>query len=77
MPDKDITFVRTANLSGRVNQLFESNFTSDLPEPVSVFKKIFNLLKNMNVKEINFYFTDTGVLLFGVDHLEKNIIYMI
>lgn len=43
---------------------------------VSVFKKIFNLLKNMNVKEINFYFTDTGVLLFGVDHLEKNIIHI-
>lgn len=43
---------------------------------VSVFKKVFNLLKNMNVKEINFNFTGNNVLLFGVDHLEKNVIHI-
>jgi hypothetical protein len=41
-----------------------------------IFKKVFSLLKNMNVKEINFYFTGTSVLLFGIDHLEKNNIHI-
>jgi hypothetical protein len=41
---------------------------------VSIFKKTFNLLKTMNVKEINFYFTENSAKIFGVDHLEKNII---
>ncbi len=60
--------------------VYEASSSANLVEMsydnVSVFKKVFNLLKNMNVKEINFNFTGTGVLLFGVDHLEKNIIHI-
>lgn len=60
--------------------VYEANSSDNLVEMsydnVSVFKKVFNLLKNMNVKEINFNFSGTNVLLFGVDHLEKNIIHI-
>ena len=41
---------------------------------VSIFKKIFNLLKTMNVKEINMQFTTNYTKIFGIDHLEKNLI---
>lgn len=41
---------------------------------VSIFKKIFNLLKTMNVKEINMQFTSNYTKIFGIDHLEKNLI---
>ena len=43
---------------------------------VGVFKKLFNLLKNMTVKEITFQFSGNSILLFGVDHLEKNTIHI-
>ncbi len=60
--------------------VYEASSSDNLVEMsydnVSVFKKVFNLLKNMNVKEINFNFSGTSVLLFGVDHLEKNIIHI-
>ena len=38
---------------------------------VSIFKKIFNLLKTMNVKEINIQFNNNYTKIFGIDHLEK------
>lgn len=41
---------------------------------VSVFKKIFSLLKLMNVKEINIQFNTNYTKIFGIDHLEKNLI---
>lgn len=41
---------------------------------VSIFKKIFSLLKTMNVKEINMQFTSNYTKIFGIDHLEKNLI---
>ena len=41
---------------------------------VSIFKKIFNLLKTMNVKEINIQFNNNYTKIFGIDHLEKNLI---
>lgn len=41
---------------------------------VSVFKKIFSLLKTMNVKEINIQFNTNYARIFGIDHLEKNLI---
>jgi len=43
-------------------------------ENVSVFKKIFNLLKTMNVKEINLQFHNNYTKIYGIDHLEKNVI---
>jgi len=53
-----------------------SNVVEMAYDNVSVFKKVFGLLKNMNVKEINFCFNGGGILFFGVDHLEKNIIHI-
>ena len=41
---------------------------------VSVFKKMFCVLKTMNVKEINIAFDMTFTRIFGIDHLEKNLI---
>ncbi len=41
---------------------------------VSIFKKVFSLLKSMNVKEINIQFDNIYVKIFGIDHLEKNLI---
>ena len=41
---------------------------------VSIFKKIFSLLKLMNVKEINIQFNTNYTKIFGIDHLEKNLI---
>jgi len=41
---------------------------------VASFKKIFSLLKSMNVKEINMQFNSNYVKIFGIDHLEKNLI---
>jgi hypothetical protein len=41
---------------------------------VSIFKKIFNLLKTMNVKEINIQFNTNYTKIYGIDHLEKNLI---
>lgn len=41
---------------------------------VGSFKKIFSLLKSMNVKEINIQFNPNYVKIFGIDHLEKNLI---
>lgn len=41
---------------------------------VAVFKKMFSVLKSMNVKEINIAFDTTFVRIFGIDHLEKNLI---
>lgn len=41
---------------------------------VSVFKKLFSLLKLMNVKEINIQFNNAYTRIFGIDHLEKNLI---
>jgi hypothetical protein len=39
-----------------------------------IFKKIFNFLKLMEVKEIKIKFMEDSVQLISVDHLEKNII---
>lgn len=41
---------------------------------VNIFKKIFSLLKLMNVKEINIQFTTNYTKIYGIDHLEKNLI---
>jgi len=41
---------------------------------VNIFKKIFSLLKLMNVKEINIQFNTNYTKIFGIDHLEKNLI---
>lgn len=41
---------------------------------VGIFKKIFSLLKLMNVKEINIQFNTNYTKIFGIDHLEKNLI---
>lgn len=41
---------------------------------VSIFKKIFSLLKLMNVKEINIQFHTNYAKIYGIDHLEKNLI---
>lgn len=41
---------------------------------VSIFKKIFSLLKLMNVKEINIQFNSNYAKIYGIDHLEKNLI---
>ncbi len=41
---------------------------------VASFKKIFSLLKSMNVKEINIHFNTNYVKIYGIDHLEKNLI---
>ncbi len=41
---------------------------------VNVFKKLFSLLKLMNVKEINIQFTNNYTKIYGIDHLEKNLI---
>ncbi len=41
---------------------------------VGIFKKIFSLLKLMNVKEINIQFHTNYAKIYGIDHLEKNLI---
>lgn len=41
---------------------------------VGIFKKIFSLLKLMNVKEINIQFHINYTKIYGIDHLEKNLI---
>lgn len=41
---------------------------------VSIFKKLFSLLKLMNVKEINIQFHTNYTKIYGIDHLEKNLI---
>lgn len=41
---------------------------------VSIFKKLFSLLKLMNVKEINIHFNINYTKIYGIDHLEKNLI---
>lgn len=41
---------------------------------VNIFKKIFSLLKLMNVKEINMQFHSNYTKIYGIDHLEKNLI---
>lgn len=41
---------------------------------VSVFKKMFSVLKSMNVKEINISFDMGFARIFGIDHSEKNLI---
>jgi hypothetical protein len=41
---------------------------------VSIFKKLFSLLKLMNVKEINIQFNPNYTKIYGIDHLEKNLI---
>lgn len=41
---------------------------------VSIFKKIFSLLKLMNAKEINIQFHTNYAKIYGIDHLEKNLI---
>jgi len=41
---------------------------------VSIFKKLFSLLKLMNVKEINIQFHSNYTKIYGIDHLEKNLI---
>ncbi len=41
-----------------------------------IFKKIFNFLKLMEVKEIKIKFLETNVQLISIDHLEKNIIHL-
>jgi len=52
----------------------EENLVELSYDNVSIFKKIFNLLKTMNVKEINMQFTSNYTKIFGIDHLEKNLI---
>lgn len=41
---------------------------------VSIFKKLFSLLRLMNVKEINIQFNSNYTKIYGIDHLEKNLI---
>jgi len=41
---------------------------------VGIFKKLFSLLKLMNVKEINIQFQTNYTKIYGIDHLEKNLI---
>lgn len=41
---------------------------------INIFKKLFSLLRLMNVKEINMNFTSNYIKIFGIDHLEKNVI---
>jgi hypothetical protein len=41
---------------------------------VNIFKKLFSLLKLMNVKEINIQFHTNYTKIYGIDHLEKNLI---
>ncbi len=43
-------------------------------ENVTIFKKIFNLFKSMNVTEINIVFNTNYAKIYGIDHLEKNLI---
>jgi hypothetical protein len=52
----------------------EDNLVELSYDNVSIFKKIFNLLKTMNVKEINIQFNSNYTKIFGIDHLEKNLI---
>jgi hypothetical protein len=52
----------------------EDNLVELSYDNVSIFKKIFNLLKSMNVKEINIQFNNNYTKIFGIDHLEKNLI---
>ena len=52
----------------------EDNLVELSYDNVSIFKKIFNLLKTMNVKEINIQFNNNYTKIFGIDHLEKNLI---
>jgi hypothetical protein len=52
----------------------EDNLVEFSYDNVIIFKKIFSLLKLMNLKEINIYFTPTYTKIYGIDHLEKNLI---
>ncbi len=52
----------------------EDNLIELSYDNVSIFKKIFSLLKTMNVKEINIQFNNNYTKIFGIDHLEKNLI---
>ena len=54
----------------------EDNLVELSYDNVSIFKKIFNLLKTMNVKEINIQFNSNYTKIFGIDHLEKNLIHI-
>ena len=52
----------------------EENLVELSYDNVSIFKKTFSLLKSMNVKEINIQFTTNYAKIFGIDHLEKNLV---
>ena len=52
----------------------DSNVVELSYDNVSIFKKIFSLLKLMNVKEINIQFNTNYAKIYGIDHLEKSLI---
>lgn len=52
----------------------EDNLVELSYDNVNIFKKIFSLLKLMNVKEINIEFTPNYTKIYGIDHLVKNLI---
>jgi hypothetical protein len=60
---------------GIVNEpLSNDNLVELSYDNVSIFKKLFSLLKLMNVKEINIQFNSNYTKIYGIDHLEKNLI---
>lgn len=52
---------------------FDTNVMELIYDVPIIFKKIFNLFKLMDVKEIKINFTDVAVNIITTDHLEKNI----
>lgn len=57
-----------------VNPSNNDNLVELSYDNVGIFKKIFSLLKLMNVKEINIQFNTNYTKIFGIDHLEKILI---
>lgn len=53
---------------------YDTNIVELSYDNVGIFKKIFSLLKLMNVKEINMHFYTNYTKIYGIDHLEKNLI---
>lgn len=60
---------------GVVNEPDDQNNLVELSyDNVTIFKKMFSVLKSMNVKEINILFDIGFAKIYGIDHLEKNVI---
>jgi hypothetical protein len=60
---------------GIVNEPRNANNIMELVYDIPmIFKKIFNFLKLMEVKEIKIKFMENSVQIISIDHLEKNII---